>query len=74
MKIILIAFIIVFSIGCKKTNVNKLDSQVIISSHKGTWDVYEWSYKGHIYLVINNYISSNNTSITHAGHCQCMSK
>jgi hypothetical protein len=62
--------------SCTKSNIKHvLDEKKhevrIITERKTQYDVYEWNYKGHIYLIIDG---NNGSGITHTGHCTCQNK
>ena len=68
MKLFSVVLLILACIGCSETNVKKVDTKVTIRSGVSS-GVYEWDYKGHIYLVVGD--GDSGISVTHAGHCPC---
>ena len=68
MKLFSVVLFILACIGCSETNVKKVDTEVTIRAGVSS-GVYEWNYKGHIYLVVGD--RGNSMSVTHAGHCPC---
>ena len=55
-------------VGCEESNVRRVDKEVTIRAGVSK-NVYEWTYKGHTYLIIGD--GNSGFSATHAGHCSC---
>lgn len=61
-------FVAMLFVGCGESNVKKIDTEVSFNSTVSK-PVYEWTHKGHTYLIIGD--NNNGFSVTHAGHCSC---
>jgi hypothetical protein len=60
--------------SCNKPNtvevLGKNGSKISIILDNGTkYQVFEWDYRGHQYIVIDR--NGSTGGITHAGHCRC---
>jgi hypothetical protein len=70
-------FILCFVLAsCEKTNTKQVvdvnNSKLEINTRRNTsYNVFEWEYKGHTYILIER---SNGAGITHAGHCRCQNE
>ena len=68
MRIVMAAFASFLILGCGDSNVQKVNTEVVIKTGVSK-DVYEWNYKGHLYLIVGD--GDSGYSVTHAGHCSC---
>lgn len=68
----LILFVLILA-SCQESNTRnavneKNELQKIVTPSKNEFNVYEWEYKEHTYIVIDR---AHGSGITHAGHCRC---